>query len=237
MQWWVLLLLAYDYEMQYRRSCDHANAYTLSCLPCKHGPSKEEHKGVFLISHVEELPVSAKDIAEETRRDPILSKTKDVFYGDHHRRRLLSDLHEGHPGITQMKALARSFLWWLGLDHEIQAFVSQCLSCETTLNRPPTAPLHPWSWATAPWKRKHVNYAEVNKQHFLVVINVHSKWTEVLPTKLMTAEKTANLLRNLFASYGLPKVLVSDNGPQFTTPEFEQFAMSCHRNTIRLQMV
>ncbi|RXN17967.1 integrase core domain [Labeo rohita] len=232
----------------------------LSRLPCKHGPSEEEHEGVFLISHVEELPVSAKDIAEETRRDPILSKVLDltltgwpkfvpnpnlkpfyerkdqlstdqgcVLWGSRvvippkYRRRLLSDLHEGHPGVTRMKALARSFLWWPGLDQEIQAFVSQCLSCETTLNRPPTAPLHPWSWATAPWERIHVDYAEINKQHFLVVIDVHSKWIEVLPTKLMTAEKTANLLRNLFASYGLPKVLVSDNGPQFTAPEFEQF--------------
>lgn len=54
------------------------------------------------------------------------------------------------------------------------------------------------------------------------VIDVHSKWIEVLSTKLTTAEKTANLLRNLFASYGLPKVLVSDNGPQFTVSEFEQ---------------
>lgn len=122
-----------------------------------------------------------------------------------------------------MKALARSFLWWPGLDHEIEAFVAQCTPCETTLNRPPAAPLHPWSWDTAPWERIHVDYAEVYKQHFLVVIDVHSKWIEVLPTKLTTAEKTANLLRNLFASYGLPKVLVSDNGPQFTSPEFEQF--------------
>ncbi|KAL0151493.1 hypothetical protein M9458_053198 [Cirrhinus mrigala] len=241
-----LLLLAYDYEIQYRRSCDHANADALSHLPCKHGRSEEEHEGVFLISHVEELLVSAKDIAEETRRDPILSKVLDLtltgwpkfvpnpnlkpFYEKKksvvHRPRMcsmLSHLHEGHPGVTRMKALARSFLWWPGLDHEIQAFVSQCLSCETTLNRPPTVPLHPWSWATAPWERIHMDYAEVNKQHFLVVIDVHSKWIEVLPTKPMTAEKTANLLRNLFTSYGLPKVLVSDNGPQFTAPEFEQF--------------
>lgn len=113
MQRWALLLLAYDYEIQYRRSCDYANADAFSHLPCKHGPSEEEHEGVFLISHVEELPVSAKDIAEETRHDPILSKvldltltgwpklyliqisnlfmkgkiscpqTKDVFFGDH----------------------------------------------------------------------------------------------------------------------------------------------------------
>ncbi len=72
-----------------------------------------------------------------------------------------------------MKALARSSLWWPGLDHEIHVFVGQCAPYETTLNKPPTAPHHPWSWATAPWERIHVDYAEVNKQHFLVVIDVH----------------------------------------------------------------
>lgn len=178
MQQWALLLLAYDDEIQYRRTCDYANADVLSRLPCNHSPSEEEQEGVFLISHVEELLVSAKDIAEETKRDPILSKVLDltltrwpsqflpnpfyekrgqlstdqgyVLWGSRvvippkYRRRLLSDLHEGDPGVTRMKALARSFFWWPGLDHEIETFVAQCTPCETTLNRPPAAPLHPW---------------------------------------------------------------------------------------------
>ena len=37
-----------------------------------------------------------------------------------------------------------------------------------------------------------------------------------------STEKTLDVLRNLFASYGLPEQLVSDNGPQFTSAEFEK---------------
>ena len=36
-------------------------------------------------------------------------------------------------------------------------------------------------------------------------------------------EQTVTALRQLFASYGLPLQLVSDNGPQFTAAEFQQF--------------
>lgn len=92
-----------------------------------------------------------------------------------------------------------------------------------------SAPLHPRSWATTPWERIHVDYVEVNKQQFLVVIDGHSKWIEVLPTKLTTAEKT--FLEHCLPHMTCQKMLVSDNGPQFTVPEFEQFLIGsgvCH---------
>ncbi|KAL1417356.1 hypothetical protein MTO96_026936 [Rhipicephalus appendiculatus] len=35
-------------------------------------------------------------------------------------------LHEGHPGMTKMKAVARSHVWWSSLDEDITAAVRQC---------------------------------------------------------------------------------------------------------------
>lgn len=78
-------------------------------------------------------------------------------------------------------------------------------------------------WARAPWERIHVDYAELNKQHYLVVMNSYSKWIEVLPTRTTTAARTFEMLRNLFASYGVPSELVSDNIPQFVSEDFDNF--------------
>ena len=38
-----------------------------------------------------------------------------------------------------------------------------------------------------------------------------------------TSESTIAMLRRVFAAYGLPEHFVSDNGPQFTSTEFQEF--------------
>ena len=50
----------------------------------------------------------------------------------------------------------------------------------------------------------------------------HSKWLEVVPIETITTERTLDVLRSLSTRYGLPKQLVSDYGPQFTSRKFEE---------------
>ena len=64
----------------------------------------------------------------------------------------------------------------------------------------------------------------------LVVIDAHSKWIEAIPLKTANALTTIRQLRKLFAQFGIPNTLVSDNGPQFAAVEFHEF---CHLNGIR----
>lgn len=42
-----------------------------------------------------------------------------------------------------------------------------------------------------------------------------------------TATKTIERLRSLFAAYGFPEQLISDNGPQFSSQEFQDFLDAC----------
>ena len=66
---------------------------------------------------------------------------------------VLTELHEGHPGVTRMKGLARMYVWWPGITKDIEHTIQQCSACQSTLS---VAPLHPWSW---PWARLHLDYA------------------------------------------------------------------------------
>ena len=57
----------------------------------------------------------------------------------------------------------------------------------------------------------------------LLLIDTHSEWPEVLIMKSTTSGCTIEALRDLLARYGLPEQLVSDNGPQFMSAEFQSF--------------
>ena len=141
--------------------------------------------------------------------------------------RLLESLHETHPGIIRMKAVARSYFWWSGIDKAIENLAKACIPCQEQKSNPPVAPLHPWAWPTTPWKRIHIDFAGpfLNKM-FLIVVDAHSKWPEVIQMSSTTSSKTIDVLRTLFARYGLPEQVVSDNGTQFTSDGFAQFLKS-----------
>ena len=66
------------------------------------------------------------------------------------RQAILQELHEGHPGMTRMKALARMYVRWPGLDSDIEKSVQQCVPCQQRQPDPPATP-QPWSWPSRPW--------------------------------------------------------------------------------------
>ena len=78
-----------------------------------------------------------------------------------------------------MKALARSFVWWPGIDLDIEERVRLCEVCTQAHHSPKAVRLLLWPWSTEPWQRIHIDYAEVKGEQFLLVVDSHSKWMEV----------------------------------------------------------
>ena len=140
---------------------------------------------------------------------------------------LLDELHLGNPGICRMKALARSTMWWLNIDRELEIRVKSCNECLQNKHKPAEAPLHPWEFPGRPWSRLHIDYAgPVQGKMILVIVDSYSKWIEAHVVTTATATATINKLRLTFATHGLPDIIVSDNGANFTSEEFAAFMKS-----------
>ena len=97
------------------------------------------------------------------------------------REAILSELHECHPGIVRMKAVAHSFVWWPDIGDKILAKLRACEVYQQQRNATHTAQLHPGQWSRQPWHRGHVDYAgPMDGKMGLVVVDVHSTFTDVI---------------------------------------------------------
>ena len=140
------------------------------------------------------------------------------------RERLLRELHCDHPGISKMKSIARSYMWWPGMNQQIEELVKSCPDCLAIGKTPPIAPLQPWEWPSTVFQRLHIHFAGPFKgAMFVVVVDVYSMWPFVSVMQSTSVEKTINELHGLFSSYGIPEQIVLDNELQFTSESFAVF--------------
>lgn len=94
-----------------------------------------------------------------------------------------------------MKGLARSTVWWPGIDSHVERKVAGCQMCQETRQAPSKAPVHPWEFTKNPWSRLHIDFAGPFKgKVFLLVVDSHSKWLEV---SLMESMSTRAVLEEL----------------------------------------
>lgn len=102
-----------------------------------------------------------------------------------------------------------------------------CHACQANRYKGPQKVNNPWIWPTRPLQRIHVDFTgPFNGQMFLLVVNAKSKWIEVFSMSSTTASVTIRALSFLFATKGLPEVIISDNVPLFVTQEMKDFLKS-----------
>ena len=129
--------------------------------------------------------------------------------GGHAGRELvLQELHRTHPGCAKMKSIARNYIWWPKMDSAIEDTVKQCQACQEV----PSGFCRP-----------------IHGINVLVLVDAHSKRMDVHLMQTITSAKTIEKLCIIFANRGIPHKVVTDNGPTFTSYEFQE---SCRRTKL-----
>lgn len=73
-----------------------------------------------------------------------------VYVPTKHRTQILDELHQGHFGIVKMKALARSYVYWPNIDHDLEQLARSCSGCLHTAREPDKVPVHHWEYPSQP---------------------------------------------------------------------------------------
>lgn len=140
------------------------------------------------------------------------------------REKVISELHDPHMGTVKTKALARSYVWWPGVDEAVERACRACAVCAAVADAPPGHAPRSWPWPSRPWSRLHLDFlGPIMGMTYLIVVDSCSKWIEAIKMQRTTAQAVIAVLRDLWAKFGLPKQTVSDNGPPFSSAEFQKF--------------
>jgi len=103
--------------------------------------------------------------------------------------------------------------------------VKKCPICAKV--RPePKEPLIPAAFPEKPWERIGMDLCCKDNKTFLIVIDYYSRWIECRKLNQQTSASVIKELKSLFCTHGIPEVIISDNGSQFSSENFREFGRS-----------
>ena len=137
------------------------------------------------------------------------------------RHLVFAKAHETYPGKNATEASVRLIVWLPGITQDVQHFVIKCKNCQ--INRPSLRKtVSTWPESDV-WERLHMNWGYVKDQgSILVIVDSSSGWIEAFPAGNRASETVKIYLSQIFARFGIPKTLVSDNGPEYVSGDLKQ---------------
>ena len=107
----------------------------------------------------------------------------------------------------------------------IEAMVGSCRECQIHANKV-SEPLRPTETPDRPWQMLGTDLFQFRGQTYLLVIDYYSRYPEIalLGNYDSSSGKLITHLKSIFSRHGIPVTLLSDNGPQYASQEFQRFA-------------
>ena len=130
-----------------------------------------------------------------------------------------------HLGIVKCKQRARDVVFWPGMGKEIEEMISKCDTCQEYQASNLKEPMIAGKIPTMPWKIVATDLFTWNGKDYLVIVAYCSRNFEV---DGLCGTKSKTIVTNskaIFARYGIPSVVWSDNRPQYMANEYKQFSI------------
>ncbi|PAA72660.1 hypothetical protein BOX15_Mlig029664g1 [Macrostomum lignano] len=154
---------------------------------------------------------------ELTVNDGIIYRMNRIVLPRVLRETALAAVHSTHLGVEKSKSILREQFWWPQMDRDIADYIGRCNVCNAYKSRNKNF-RHSWPEPDNPWERVHIDFAgPIEGKYLLIIVDAHSSYPEVFITSDMKADTVISRLRRLFSQQGVPKCLVSDNGPSFVS--------------------
>ena len=156
--------------------------------------------------------------------DGILFRGERVIVPKKLQHEMLQIIHSAHLGVEKCKRRARDVLYWPGMSAQVEDKVSVCQVCAQFRKSNQREPLLPHDTPQRPWARVGGDLFEIEQQTYMILVDYYSGFFEIDEVKRINSENIIKCCKSQFARYGIPDILITDNGPQFSSTEFRKFS-------------
>ena len=134
----------------------------------------------------------------------------------------LHKIHSGHQRILWFCLHVSSAAWWPGIKHQVEQLVRSWPACTQAhlAHRQPMISFLP----NHPWEKVASDLFELNGKTYLLVADYFSCYLEVQTLTTTTSASVIRALKAIFSRHGIPAVLMSDKGPQYSSQKMKDFA-------------
>ena len=137
---------------------------------------------------------------------------------------MLAKIHTSHLGIVKCKQRAKDVLFWPGMARDIEELVSNCDICLRYQPSNPKEPMLSSEVPTRPWEVVSTDLFCLDGEDFLLIVDSYSQYIEIAKLSNTTSKKVIECTKSVFARHGIPAIVKSDNGPQYTAAEYKEFS-------------
>ncbi|CAB4012329.1 PREDICTED: uncharacterized protein K02A2.6-like [Paramuricea clavata] len=133
--------------------------------------------------------------------------------------------HVGHQGIVKTKSLMREKVWFPLIDSLVKSAIDSCIPCQATGRPKPPQPLLMREIPKENFDTVYIDFLGPlpSGETLFVLIDGRSRYPVTKIMKKTDAPHLIPCLDEIFATFGLPKKVISDNGPPFQSKEIKKF--------------
>ena len=133
----------------------------------------------------------------------------------------------GHLGKTKTKQLLREKYWFPLMNSMIDTAIDQCYECQVATKESREEPIKVTNIPSRPWDTVSIDHSGPypDGHYNLVLIDKRTRYPVIEPVPSTNFQSNKERLKHIFATYGTPRRVESDNGPPFNSKEFNEFAM------------
>ena len=114
-------------------------------------------------------------------------------------------------------------VYWPHINKDIECLVKTCDLCQEHSCRNSKDPAIPRDIPIQAWTTIQMDLFMLDDHSFLLVVDVTSRFPVVRILNSETTKSVLNALKGIYCNFGLPKRIISDNGPCFKAKEFSDF--------------